>query len=204
MRLLGQDVRELREGPVQQHAHGSLGATGLLGDLRSRQPLEMGHRHDRALVLGELVERGLHASELVSDGCAVARRSEAPVDLEQSRVPLRRGPRIQRDVSQRVTLLREVELAAVHDLAQRGPEQPLPESTLARIAEVLDLLEHLATHGLHEVGARLARPNDGAGPQPNEGAQFGQVSFEESVHGFRVPIGGLPGQSERVDVARMR
>src|SRR5262249_44858679 len=84
----------------------------------------------------------------------------------------------------------EVEVAAILDLAQRGGEQPLLEAQLALVAEVLEVLEDLATHRLREIGARLLAAHERPRAQPDEGAQAGQVAREQLVDRHGIAAGG--------------
>src|SRR5262249_40620425 len=69
----------------------------------------------------------------------------------------------------------------VLDLARCGRVEPVPESALASMAEAIRAFEHLATHGLHQVRARLAASQQLAGATIDETAQRLQMALEQGI-----------------------
>src|SRR5262249_58941973 len=134
----------------------------------------------------------LDAPLLLVQDRLLARRAEGRVLMEEvvdaALVPARL--RIERDLLRERALVPLPVARAVDDLAARRLEQPQLERRVAAVLELVDPFEHLAADRLHEVGLRLARAQDRAGVQPDEGAQPGEVAFEEAVDPVRSPRGG--------------
>jgi hypothetical protein len=76
--------------------------------------------------------------------------------------------------------------ATVGDLALRGAEQPVAKPLAAAVLVAILLLEHLATHRLHDVDARLLGAQSGAGAHPDDGPQAREVTLQEDVDRLRI------------------
>src|SRR5262249_17798342 len=105
-----------------------------------------------------------------------------------------RGVRQRRGLARRVAPRRAPVLRAVRDLAHGRRIQPRAEGRLARVAEAVEVLQHVAADGLHQVAGRLARPQLGAAAQPDVGAEFGHVALEQRLH--RAPVAARRGVDE--------
>ena len=165
----------------------------LLRDLRAREPDQVRERDHLAVLLGQLFERALDALDFLASHGRAARRGEAPIAVEQRafvEAAAAACRRTERDLALCVALLREIEVASVEDLPQRGGVQPLLEGRLARKLKAIDVLDHLAAHRLHDVGARLASSDHRNRAQPHEGVQLRQVADDQRVDGRPISLRG--------------
>src|SRR5690606_14732247 len=80
-------------------------------------------------------------------------------------------------------------LGAVGDLARGGDAQPRLELRRSLPAEAVEVLQHVATHRLGEVGRRLLAAEHGPAAQPDVGAKPREVPGDQFAHRVLVAAG---------------
>ena len=163
------------ERPAQGGAHRGGFLAQLLGDFDGREPGQAGHEDDLARFLGHLVERFLDAGEGLRPDRELAWRPEGGVDLAGGRSLVTAVA----DQAVDVTLLRAQVLVPIGELAPRHREEPVPERRLTAVVESFEVLQGLAANGLREVLLGIPAPHARPHPEPDVGAERGQVPFEK-------------------------
>jgi len=115
-------------------------------------------------------------------------------DLRNSKVvDVVRG--LEGHLATRVSPVAPVEAATVNDLALGTLKQPAFEAALTAVLEGLAIIEHVATDGLDDVAAGLARADHSTQARTDERAQGLEVVLEQAVHDGLIAVGrpGGPG-----------
>lgn len=162
------------------------------GDLAVRPLLE--HREPQHLRVApaQRIDRRAHGFTALRGLRDAARRF---ADRGRTRVRRRVGPIEALDLARRVAPLRSMAPCARADLPQRGLVQPLLEGRVAHQLQppVVDVLEHVAAHGLREILGRLLLEHELWRTTPQEPAKPGQVLREQRLdaHGARLARAGI-------------
>ncbi len=177
----GEQLTELSESAVEEVSNRGFGSVHFQGDVGSAQADDSREDDDFAIVIRELCERSIDASDFFRRSRCLAGSGEATIgggELSDFFV----GINARFDATG-VAPFGSMEGVLVDELSQSRREEPCAKRSFAAVLKALGVFEDLAHDGLHDVRLSLGCTHERSSAQAHVGAQIGQVPDEQFING---------------------